>query len=348
MGSTDTTESYLEISAGANAHYEHDIPLSIARAAHGGTSFSPEIRADSERQNYAATLRTDFAALSKLATTDEKRATLIAEFARYRAGYRSRYLAMLLAKSRCMSTMITGGSNFPVARNRKRGAVADKRTSEVIDWREGAIAAIRKALTPELRPVMAGDDDAVERLTAKIAKAEKFQADAKAINAATRKRDPIAALTALGYSEATARELLKLDAMGNIGVPSYQLTNNNANLRRMKARLAAISVAKVTEATEVVGSRARLEDNAAENRVRLYFPGKPDAETRGRLKSLGFRWTPSLGCWQAYRSNRTIEAAKRETGEPCAASQNGMSECDDDHKARGVACGVCVPTTEEV
>lgn len=249
-------------------------------------------------------------------TTDEKREILRVEFARYRAGYRSRYLAMLLAKSRCMSTMITGGSNFPVARNRKRSAVADKRTGEVVDWRDGALAAIRKALCPELRPVMSGDADAIERLTAKIAKAEKFQADAKAINAATRKRDPIAALTALGYSEATARELLKPDVMGNIGVPSYQLTNNNANIRRLKSRLAAISVAKVTEATEVAGSRARLEDSPADNRVRLFFPGKPDAETRGRLKSLGFRWTPSLGCWQAYRSNRTIDAAKREAGTP--------------------------------
>lgn len=33
-----------------------------------------------------------------------------------------------------------------------------------------------------------------------------------------------------------------------------------------------------------------------------------------------------------------------EPDEVCAAEENGMSKCDDDHKARGVACGVCDDT----
>src|SRR6185295_14844493 len=144
-----------------------------------------------------------------------------------------------------------------------------------------------------------------------------------------------------------------------------------ANIRRLKQRLASVSAAKVEEVTAEVGENARLEDCPADNRVRLFYPGKPDREVRTRLKGAGFRWAPSLGCWQAYRNHRTLETAKREavstgscetckgTGgvytrgqvtvecdacvppEPCAAEENGMSKCDDDHKARGVACGVC-------
>jgi hypothetical protein len=46
----------------------------------------------------------------------------------------------------------------------------------------------------------------------------------------------------------------------------------------------------------------RVEDAPADNRIRLYFPDKPDEVTRSALKARGFRWTPSLGCWQAYRN----------------------------------------------
>src|ERR1051325_4884509 len=96
--------------------FAQDIPADIARAAHNGTSFTPGERAEQERRGYAATLASDLAALEKLADTDEKQLQLEHEFARYRDGYRERSLARLRALSRCLSTMITGRSKFPVAR----------------------------------------------------------------------------------------------------------------------------------------------------------------------------------------------------------------------------------------
>jgi hypothetical protein len=149
--------------------FASDIPLELARAAHRGTSFVPDERGSQERASYASTLASDYANLERYADNDDKRATLASEFERYREGYGRRYRDMLAAKSRTMSTMITGGSNFPTARNRKRGAVADKRTSELVEFRERALAAIRKKLRPELAPIMAGDDDATARLRAKSA-----------------------------------------------------------------------------------------------------------------------------------------------------------------------------------
>lgn len=299
---------------------KNDIPYSVAAAAHAGTSFVPETRAEQERSSYASQLALDYDAMAKYATTDEKRATLDAEFQRYRAGYRQRYLAMLSARSRCMSTMITGGSNFPVARQAKRNEYADTRIRELGEYRERALDAIRKALRPELRPVMAGDNDAAERLTEKISKAEELQARMKSANDAIRKHKKageaaqVAALVALGFNATMAGELLKPDFCGRIGFASYQLTNNNANIRRMKERLAQISTAKATPDVQADGDHAKLEDSPADNRVRLFFPGKPSAEVRTRLKSAGFRWAPSLGCWQAYRNYRTLAVASKEAG----------------------------------
>jgi hypothetical protein len=142
----------------------------------------------------------------------------------------------------------------------------------------------------------------------------------KACNAAIRKHRKaggaaqVAALVALGLSEEQAVKLLQPDFCGRIGFADFELTNNGANIRRMKARFEGISRNKATEATERQGSLARLEDCPADNRVRLFYPGKPDAETRSRLKSRGFRWSPTIGCWQAYRNSHTIGIAAREAG----------------------------------
>lgn len=302
------------------ANLEEDIPFPVAQRAHAGTSMAPEERARSERAGYAATLTADLSMLRGYADTEEKLAVLEVEFARYRTGYRARYLAMLTAKSRCMSTMITGPSNFPTRRNSRNSDVADKRTNELVDFRVRALDAIRKTLQPELRPVMAGDRDAVQRLREKIDKAEALQVQMRDANLTIRthaKAGPdaqVAALEALGFPASIARDLLTPDFAGRLGFPSYALTNNNANIRRMRARLATISENQEKPDAVADGAHARLEDSPADNRVRLFFPGKPDSDVRARLKHAGFRWTPSLGAWQAYRNDATIAIAKREAG----------------------------------
>lgn len=297
-----------------------DIPYSVAQAAHNGTSWVPERRAKQEQDGYAETLKADYEALSKYANTDEKRALLDQEFARYREGYRKHTCAYLHSRSRVMSAMITGPARFPVARNEKRSDIAHKRLNELLSFRERAIAAIKKKLRPELRPIMTGDANAAERLEDKIAKAEKWQELMKSANATIRKhkkagRDAqIAALVALGMKDTTAAKLLEPDFCGRIGFPNYELTNNLANIKRMKGRLNVVERNKAAEDTQHEGEKATIEDCPSENRVRLFFPGKPDETVRNTLKSRGFRWTPTLGCWQAYRNPSSLEVAKQIAG----------------------------------
>lgn len=297
-----------------------DIPLTVAIAAHRGTSHVPEERGEQERKSYAATLAQDFEALSKYADTEDKRTVLAEHFALYRATYRNLFITYLSARSRCVSSMITGPSRFPTAHNTKRGDAADKRRIELMSYRERALAQIKKVLQPELQPIMAGDSNAVERLREKLAERERDQQRMKDANAAIRKHAKkgagaqVAALIALGFHEKTARALLTPDFCGRMGVADYQIRNNSSEIRRLKARLEGLERDKAAEAVELEGERTRLEDCPADNRVRLFFPGKPDEETRARLKRSGFRWSPSLGCWQAYRNHGAIETAKREAG----------------------------------
>lgn len=300
--------------------FADDIPLDLARRAHAGTSFVPEDRAAHVRAEYARTLQHDWAALDALATTDEKRAILTEAFARYRAGYQRHYTAYLSAQSRCMSTMIAGPANFPARRQAKRSATADKRRTELLAYRAAAVAAIRKALTPELAPVMAGDGDALERLQAKYAEATRKQAamtDANAAIRANAKRGAdaqTAALRELGLSPALAAEMLRPDDFGRIGYADYQIRNNGAEVRRLAARIETISAAQAKPALEIEGANARIEDSPAENRVRVFFPGKPDSTIRTRLKAAGFRWAPSIGAWQAYPNERSRAVARDVAG----------------------------------
>lgn len=301
------------------ATFADDIPHATAQAAYSGISFTPEKRATQTRDDYAATLASDYAEL-KASIGPEMQATLDAEFARYREGYRKRYLAKLASDSRCVSWMIAGPSNFPVRRMEKRNRVAHKRLEELLDFRKRALDAIYKTLHPELRPIMSGDSDAVERLRAKIEQAERQQERMKTANSIIRKffKDKpagVAALVAVGWTDEQARRLLtEPDCFGGYGFASFELTNNGANIRRMRERLAALERAKTAPEVQVEGDKARVEDCPAENRVRLFFPGKPDADVRGRLKSGGFRWAPSLGCWQAYRHPHTMAIARKEAG----------------------------------
>lgn len=302
--------------------FENDIPLSVAIAAHSGTSFVPEKRGKQRQAEYAATMMADYEKLKRYADNPEKLKTLEEEFERYRAGYRKRTLAYLHSSSRLVSTMIAGPSNFPAARMNKRGDVAHKRLNELCEYRERALRAIMKKLSPELRPIMSGDSDAITRLEEKISKAERTQAAMKAANAIVRKKpkneptpEKIAELMeSLGCTESTANKLFVPDFCGRYGFADYELTNNNANIRRMKERLESITRNQATPESSTKGENATIEDSPADNRVRLFFPGKPDEGIRSKLKSNGFRWTPSLGCWQAYRNGNSITVAKTIAG----------------------------------
>lgn len=298
-----------------------DIPRETAYRAHTGTSFVPERRAAQEQADYAATLAADWETLSTHANTPEKQAILAEEFARYREGYRRRKLASLHSRSRLVSWMIAGPSNFPAKRMEKRGDIAHKRLTELLDFRSRAMAAIIRKLHPERRPIMAGDADATERLAKKIEQAERLQEAMKRANEIVRRKpkneptpEKLADLLILGFSAAKAAELFKPDFCGRLGFPSYELTNNNANIRRMRERLEQISRVQSELETETEGEHARIEDCPSSNRVRLFFPGKPDEVTRSTLKKAGFRWTPSLGCWQAYRNYNSQSVARSVAG----------------------------------
>ncbi len=122
----------------------------------------------------------------------------------------------------------------------------------------------------------------------------------KAANAAVRKGDR-AALAAQGFGDKQIAELFTPpwgNGRGPLGFPSYALTNNNANIRRMRQRLAELQRAGKLEFKQRTVGDVRIVEDPDTMRIRLHFPGKPSPAMIAILKGHAFRWAPSEGAWQ--------------------------------------------------
>lgn len=145
------------------------------------------------------------------------------------------------------------------------------------------------------RSVFSDDEDAIEQLTAKIEQAEALQAAMKAANAIIRKApkykstpEKIAALVAAGFTEARAAGLFGADFAGRVGFADYQLSNNNANIRRMKQRVEAITATNTRKAEAAESEHGVTVEG--DIYVRVTFAEKPDRSVLDSLKAHGFSW----------------------------------------------------------
>lgn len=159
-----------------------------------------------------------------------------------------------------------------------------------------------------------GDEDAIERLKVKIANLVALQEQMKGANKIVRASklsdfDKIDGLVHLGISRPKAEKMVA----NKILFPGYALTNNNAKINAAKKQLARAEALANKEDREYTIDDITIEECYSDNRVRIYFPGKPDDEMRTKLKRNGFRWSPSMGCWQAYINRWTLDFAKELT-----------------------------------
>ena len=211
----------------------------------------------------------------------------------------------------CPSVMIAGPANFPVRKKQKQVAAMDRNMSE---WREiqGLISKIRSVGTGG---ISSDDPQAIAKLKLKLDRLEQHQALMKAANAAIRMKDTEkgdAKLAELGYSEDEIKQLREPDFCGRVGYPSFKLTNNNANIKRIRDRIAELEKRRETPASEGWEfDGGQVVVNVAENRLQILFDEKPDADIRTALKGEGFRWAPSQGAWQRQLTDNAFRAARR-------------------------------------
>lgn len=173
----------------------------------------------------------------------------------------------------------------------------------------------RKAEAVGTGGISSDDPEAIQKLAAELEGAESKQAAMKAANTIIHRKpkneqtpDKLAELVALGFSESRAAQLFAPDVCGRVGFPDYALTNNGANVRRIRKRIEALRATASRQ--DVAQDHGGIEYREEDNRVRLVFPSKPPENVRAILKNHGFRWSPTAGAWQRFLNPAGQWAAK--------------------------------------
>jgi hypothetical protein len=284
-----------------------------AKDAYSGISFSPEERAEGFVRGCEEELNNDI----KDMPAEER--------GRYIDSYKKYLFAWLSAKSRCLSTMIAGPSNFPVRKAEKANQSEHNRMTDFVEWRERAINAIRSraiaaaeaAKSPEQRI-----DERFEKIKSGI------ECHAQTIIGIDRGENrgcsrplfvnaivgTIKTLAKNGESELVGR-CLELVAEINESEAAIKpiITKNHsvwALLNKAVENYQKMEDYSSKESKEETINGVRVVRNFQADRLQLFFDGKPAAEMIAKLKKAAFRWSPSQGCWQRQLTLNAISAMR--------------------------------------
>ena len=242
------------------------------------------------------------------------------------------YSDLLHRRASWVPVYVAGPANYPVRKMQKCCEAEMNAGKEWSDKMERFLENTQKALdalipvsrqieayrTGDNTPISADDPFALEKVTARLEYLKAEQESMKALNAWYRKYK-----TCKGFGDITDEAAAKLDAdilkdytWARIPYPAFALSNNNANIKRLEERRAALEKARtVSQTSEPNATQSfdglRVEEDTADNRVRLFFDEKPSEETRSLLKSHGFRWSPNAGAWQRQLNGNGRFAARQ-------------------------------------
>lgn len=169
--------------------------------------------------------------------------------------------------------------------------------------------------------ISSDDPDAVGKLRERVEYLENRQHIMRRLNQVWRKHGSPRPENAEGWAKiaeelgntdgfAKLRAFMAGDPLKRSPYPDYMLSNNNANIRRIRERIASLEQQTTRETKERQVGQVTIREDTTENRVLLVFPGKPAEDVRRMLKSSGFRWSPTRGAWSRMLNNAGIASAE--------------------------------------
>ncbi|MDO5764305.1 MAG: hypothetical protein Q4P84_01210 [Elusimicrobiales bacterium] len=258
----------------------------MAESAFNNVSFDPDGRAATFEAEFERENRRILALCGQYGISPDK-------FIKKHEKLASAYLA---SESRCASWAITGPSRFPARTMEKRATAAHKHLAALVYFRENVERMLKRISRRNET-----QDDKKSVWLQKIEQLEKLHAQKKDINALIRK----------GKRQEIEDKYNTTLPVNFFGFPDYDLRNELANIRRLKAQVAEIDRARETKAEsgfEFDGGRVEFEPE--EIRYNVYFDEKPKAELRDKLKSRGFKWSPKREAWTRGAKTISIEIIK--------------------------------------
>jgi hypothetical protein len=163
------------------------------------------------------------------------------------------------------------------------------------------------------RAISSDDPNVIQKLTEKLDACKHEQAYMKEVNAYFHRYG-----SCKGFPDMPDVAAAKLDDGVRNGYswnkqpyPSYLLTNNNAEIKRLERRIKDITRTREVGFSGWEFEGGRAEVNTEANRLQLFFADRPDENRRAQLKHRGFKWAPSQGAWQRQLTANAVYAAGR-------------------------------------
>lgn len=276
-----------------------------AYSAYQWTSFDPDKRAASTLTEHEAQLNED---LKQIPETEHER---------YISNYKKYFGAWLAARGNCASSMITGPANFNIRRNEKANNLEHKRYGELMQWRDRALAAIKRHVE-EARPQEEKDAEAWESLERTL---RSSASTIEGINNGTERGynkalfvssiyNKVETYAKRGDTEMVARAVALIEELNQ----SSRIISARHKFFKLP-ELAAVNKQKQEDnqnrentGVDFIGGRA--VNNFAENRLQLIFDEKPSSDIIAALKRNAFKWSPNAGAWQRQLTGNAVYAAK--------------------------------------
>ena len=310
----DDTVEALALVAGPSPTY-HRIDEASARTAHNMMSFRDYPEGQKTWEYRLEVDKASFLAHCLKKKTDplyhEKIDGLLASFSKRLAenfNVNSRIGCM------CPSVMVSGAGNFPVRKKEKQVAALEKNATEYTEI-QGLLGKMRSVGTGG---ISSDDPNALEKLKERVEELKKHQELMKAANAAIRLKNTEEGdrlLAELSFTPEETKALRTPDYCGRVGYPPFELSNNNANIRRLEDRIKELEKRQTEEAPEGwTFEGGEVVINTELNRVQIIFEGRPDEDMRAKLKHRAFKLAPSQGAWQRQYTRNALYAAKEVTG----------------------------------
>jgi len=167
---------------------------------------------------------------------------------------------------------------------------------------------------PYNNAISSGDPQALEKLTAKLEACKALQVLMKKVNAHWRQYGTCHGAPGITDTQAgiiDTRIATTTRSWERVPYSSYELTNNNSEIKRLEGRIAELTRNQEVGFAGWDFTGGRAEANTEANRLQLFFDERPGDGQRDALKRNGFKWAPSQEAWQRQLNDNAICAAGR-------------------------------------
>lgn len=283
-----------------------DIDYKRAYNAYRGTSFEPDRRASEDQQSYVSGMKNVYRELKPLAETEEQKKVLLNELNIYKSKYIEHFNAVLDAKARTLSPMITGPARFPTSRNQKALNAEEKRVTEFLYWNKKAVSSIKKKIKSAMTAEQVSNSE-YNRLKSEaidtIITLSKIESGKMEGGDASSFKTSLAGMLKRSVDNGHVNEVKK--------VLKYIQDNEGKYLKRPVFTKrnsiwtyvdSAKNISKEKKPNEVKNYEkydgVNIVNNNDLGRTQIIFDGKPSAEVIQALKKEGWHWSPKNNAWQ--------------------------------------------------